>query len=148
MARGSSQAWCVALADIDHFKRVNDAWGHEVGDHVLRAVAQCLAESVRPQDMVARLGGEEFVLLLDDVQPQDAMVVVERIRQRLVDAHIVPAVDAGGVTASFGVACWREGLDADSLLREADRGTYAAKSAGRNTVCLGLVQGTVMEAAA
>jgi diguanylate cyclase (GGDEF)-like protein len=148
MARGPGQAWCVALADIDHFKRVNDTWGHEAGDRVLREVAQCLAGSVRPQDMVARLGGEEFVLLLDRVQAQDAMSVVHRIRQRLVDAHIVPAVDATGVTASFGVACWREGQDAESLLREADSGTYAAKSAGRNTVCLGVAERAVPEAAA
>ena len=125
---------CVALFDIDHFKHVNDEFGHAAGDEVLRRVAAVLAGAKRLTDTVARWGGEEFVAVLP-VQLEGALAFCERIRTLVAEVEC-PGV--GHVTLSAGVAERGTREPADVLLRHADAGLYAAKARGRNRVEIGL----------
>ncbi|HKO48346.1 MAG TPA: diguanylate cyclase [Polyangiaceae bacterium] len=125
----------VILLDVDHFKQVNDRYGHASGDAVLAAVSRLMASIVRTCDVVARWGGEEFVVALPSTSLEGAMLVAERIRAAL-ERH--PIADPSGlalsVTASFGVAQLDSGETVDLVVDRADRAMYAAKSAGRNRV--------------
>jgi diguanylate cyclase (GGDEF)-like protein len=132
--RAGGSAFCLALVDVDHFKSINDAHGHLVGDAVLRALAQALRAHVRDRDVVARLGGDEFGLLLENVTPGFAAEVVDRIRaQALVTAGNQPEPSVG-FTASAGFCCAEATFAAtpQSLYAIADRGLGAAKASGRN----------------
>jgi diguanylate cyclase (GGDEF)-like protein len=122
------------LLDLDHFKRVNDSFGHQIGDETLAAVGGALAKGTRASDFVARYGGEEFLVLLQDTDLRSGVELAEKLRQSIRRTH-VPGL-AGRVTASFGVAAIPEHAgDAESLLRAADRALYAAKKGGRDRVC-------------
>jgi diguanylate cyclase (GGDEF)-like protein len=123
------------MIDIDGFKKVNDRYGHEVGDVVLKNVADVLRANARQGEDVARLGGEEFLVLCPNTTVAQASVGAERLRAA-VEAHVVRAPGfAGGVTVSLGVAERTEDMRTiDALLRAADDAVYAAKSAGRNQV--------------
>ncbi|MFC4063995.1 GGDEF domain-containing protein [Actinoplanes subglobosus] len=125
----------VLLLDIDHFKNVNDTYGHNGGDRVLVEVTHRLRELVRPGDVVARYGGEEFAVLLPDTMPEQAAEIAERIRRGVSAAPI--AVDESrlhAVTVSVGVAGMPAAGTTDELVLAADRALYAAKNAGRNRV--------------
>lgn len=123
----------VALVDVDHFKRVNDAFGHTVGDAVLSQVADVLRHSVRTTDLVARFGGEEFVVLLPSTDTEGAHVLAERLRQ----AIEAEPWDGATVTVSVGVAVTTAGTEhPDEFVAAADVAMYAAKQAGRNRVRL------------
>ncbi|WP_221090924.1 GGDEF domain-containing protein [Deinococcus aquaedulcis] len=124
----------VALLDIDHFKSVNDRFGHAVGDEVLTRVAQGLSEAVRGTGCLTRFGGEEFLLILPDLSPQDARRVCERLRQTLRELSWADLAPGLAVTGSFGVAAVRRGLPVKDTLQAADGALYAAKAAGRDTV--------------
>ena len=133
----SGKPLSVILADVDHFKRVNDTLGHQAGDQVLVAVAQALGGRLRPRDLVARYGGEEFVLVLPETDEAGVRVVAERIRQKI-EATRTP-IEGGtpvGVTVSFGCATTPPNRYSTSaeLLAGADRALYAAKRGGRNRV--------------
>ena len=125
---------CVVLVDIDHFKKVNDTFGHEAGDRVLRAVALALKSAARGADLLARFGGEEFVLFLPDTTEVAAASIAERLRAKLEAI----AVDTQGgpvqVTASFGVAQQGLGEPLTAVMARADAALYRAKQAGRNCV--------------
>ena len=125
----------VAVIDIDHFKKVNDTHGHHNGDRVLTALAECFKNSIRETDFLARTGGEEFVILLPAISPEQARLVLERTR-RDVQAHAIALSDGTtvSVTVSIGTSNSHGRADAtwDQLHREADRALYAAKDAGRN----------------
>jgi len=127
----------VLLADIDHFKGVNDAHGHQVGDAILREVAQTLAHSVRPYDVVARYGGEEFLCILPQSSEEAARTVAERLRTRCETRPMVAASATVRVTVTIGIGCGGEGCTAGDLVRMADEGLYRAKAEGRNRVALG-----------
>ena len=124
----------VLAVDIDHFKRINDCYGHDAGDKVLVETANALADALRKQDVVARLGGEEFVALLPDTDMEVAVRIAERLRE-LVEAL---AIECGPhvirLTASFGIALLQGEDTFESVLQRADRALYAAKMAGRNYV--------------
>lgn len=122
----------VIVADIDYFKRVNDTYGHTTGDAVLRHVAELLQQHSRRYDVVARFGGEEFVVLLPETSLATAVDVAERMRLTLATADIAPLAEP--VTASFGVASMTCDEPGDSLLGRADRALYQAKERGRNRV--------------
>ncbi len=119
----------VASFDLDHFKAINDEFGHEVGDRVLVKVAELFREEVRDSDVLARMGGEEFVALLPGEGPDDAAALAERVRSRLavLEDPMLP-----GVTVSAGVVSVVAPADLDGLLRDADRALYEAKFSGRN----------------
>jgi diguanylate cyclase (GGDEF)-like protein len=127
----------IALLDIDHFKNFNDSYGHEAGDHVLTIVAQVLANNLRPTDLVARFGGEEFVILFPDTDLHLAKLASERVRGAIaaetltMDERRLPHV-----TISLGVAQFRSGQTVPELLKAADSAMYRAKEAGRNQVML------------
>jgi diguanylate cyclase (GGDEF)-like protein len=130
--RPVSTPGALVLLDLDHFKRINDQHSHLVGDEVLRHVGQLLRDSLRGQDLAARWGGEEFVLLLDRVDSAQALEVCERLRLRLA-AHDWAAVSPGlQVTASIGVAMAQPGEDGTALAARADAALYSAKQQGRN----------------
>jgi diguanylate cyclase (GGDEF)-like protein len=127
----------VAILDLDHFKAINDRHGHLAGDAILVAAAGMLAGELRRQDVLARWGGEEFVLLLPDTDADGARIVAERCRARLQAAPVDFEGTAVEVTASFGVAARPTGPAAasgEALVRAADEALYRAKREGRNRV--------------
>lgn len=128
----------LVLLDLDHFKKVNDTWGHAAGDDVLKEVARALRSVCRDIDLPARLGGEELVLLLPETDGEGARVVAERARERIEQArHERPDGRTFHVTASMGVVSLGSGAPtADALLQRADEALYAAKGRGRNRVML------------
>jgi diguanylate cyclase (GGDEF)-like protein/PAS domain S-box-containing protein len=135
LARGSGRP-CWLMLDVDHFKRVNDTHGHESGDAVLRALAANLQESAREGEVVARLGGEEFVLLMPSVTEEAAALVAERLRGRVEALKVATGGTTVRVTASIGVALQGQEEDWSEALRRADAALYAAKRSGRNRVVL------------
>ena len=121
----------LILLDVDHFKEINDAGGHETGDYVLKELALLLLGNVRRSDHCGRWGGEEFLVILPKTGLAEAAKVAEKMRVALEERKIrVP----GGVSASFGVAALRPGDSQDALVRRADRAMYQAKNSGRNRV--------------
>ncbi|MEM7082172.1 MAG: GGDEF domain-containing protein [Pseudomonadota bacterium] len=124
----------VALADVDHFKRINDSYSHEIGDRVLQKVAELMSDNVRSTDTIARYGGEEFLLCFPRSSTNDAHAVCEKLRE-LIEAYdwteIAPGID---LTLSFGIAQIDVNSKRKSILREADERLYAAKNLGRNRV--------------
>ncbi|UUX49867.1 diguanylate cyclase [Nisaea acidiphila] len=121
----------VIMTDIDHFKQVNDAYGHQTGDRVLVEVARVLKESSRPTDVVGRWGGEEFLVICPETDLAGLTAKAERFRRAL-EEYEFPGV--GRKTSSFGIASWRPGDGAKDLLARADAALYRAKEEGRNRV--------------
>jgi two-component system cell cycle response regulator len=136
-AERSNEQVCVIMVDIDHFKKINDEYGHLVGDDVLKKFAECMSEHMRPMDRLARYGGEEFAIVLPDTNHRNAMKSAERLR-RVIEAtafHTENGIVAE-VTASFGVACsLTDASNPTELVSLADKRLYYAKRAGRNQVC-------------
>ena len=124
-------SFSVIIIDIDHFKHINDTHGHGVGDTVLEGLAQIMRERTREADALARLGGEEFVIVCRHSGLAGCLTTAEKLREAIA-VHDFPEV--GHVTASFGAATCRENDDAASLLARADTALYQAKAAGRNRV--------------
>ena len=133
--KASHKSLAVLMMDIDHFKKVNDTRGHDVGDEVLKVFAQRLQENLRSFDLVARMGGEEFVAILPDVNERRAQMVAERLRRAVADTPVPCSVEEGAltITTSIGGAFVQGGaLDAHEALRIADTNLYKAKESGRN----------------
>ncbi len=135
----SGEAALLLTLDIDHFKRVNDTWGHAAGDLVIKAVAHALMDSVRPMDVVARSGGEEFAVLLPNCATAFGQAVAERIRRRVerMPVQVAPGQQLG-VTISLGGAFAPQWVRSTPALwqQRADRQLYLAKAQGRNLVRL------------
>lgn len=136
----ASRPLSLILTDIDYFKKVNDTYGHQLGDLVLQRFSEELSESVRPYDFVGRYGGEEFVICLPDANGLQSRSIAERMRKKVEEMKIIPPDDpqSSNITASFGVASYRlESEDSlDSLTGRADKAMYRAKRGGRNRVCV------------
>ena len=144
MATRLGQPLALVLLDIDKFKNVNDTHGHDTGDTVLRLLAQTLREELRRMDTAARIGGEEFAVILPQSDMFGALAVAERLRQR-VEKLLVPK--AGHFTASFGVAVFPfHGAQRNQLIGLADRALYLAKQTGRNRICLPPEEELIIEA--
>lgn len=124
----------LIMFDLDHFKSINDIHGHEAGDAVLRELVAPVQAALRPRDLCARLGGEEFVILLSHANRQQARHVAERIRHALGSLEIVQGTTRIHVSASFGVAQWDGSAELHELIQQADMALYRAKSSGRNCV--------------
>ena len=133
MAKSSGYPLSLILIDIDHFKKVNDNWGHPVGDEVLKAIGEVLGANVRKPHFACRYGGEEFTVTLAKTSESDAALVAERLRVIIANT----AIGKLRVTASFGVASTSSATidNVDDLLRATDQALYAAKHEGRNRVC-------------
>lgn len=127
------ETFSIISVDIDHFKRVNDTFGHAAGDKVLIAVARCMKNSLRSTDYLGRWGGEEFLILCPDTSSANALMLAERIRGAVAAESYCTGEQH---TVSIGVATWRNGDTLDSLLGRSDVALYRAKGAGRNQVCL------------
>jgi len=137
LARRNGMPLSLLMLDIDHFKNVNDTYGHSTGDVVIKEIAGAISAAVRDSDMVCRYGGEEFSILLNNCQREGAVMLAERVRGiisglqcRDTDGNIVK------VTASIGIAGLTAEDDASSLLNRADQALYAAKNNGRDRCCL------------
>ena len=125
----------LIIFDLDHFKQVNDQWGHQVGDIILKSVAQIARDQLREADILARYGGEEFIILLPNSSAAEAMIVAERIRYNVAAFHYEMNGDFVKVTLSVGIAELRSDVGSlDQLVQFADQALYAAKAAGRNRV--------------
>jgi len=136
-------SFCLMMLDLDHFKRINDQYGHATGDEVLVAVARSLRSVAREVDFIARMGGEEFAIMMPETDLEGAIALAERLRIRVGE---IPHKTADGqrftATVSIGVAAWTVGQDPSGLLRIADAALYSAKNAGRNRVVSGDGVGT------
>ena len=129
---------CLLMLDIDHFKRVNDTYGHNAGDRVLKAFSSQIMELLRKGDVFARTGGEEFVVAIRNLSLADASALAERIRMAV--AQIECQTDNGDIiriTTSIGVAIYQEGESVEQLLARADGALYRAKHGGRDQVRVG-----------
>jgi diguanylate cyclase len=127
----------LLLADIDHFKRINDTHGHLVGDNVLRITAKMIKDLIRGQDLVARFGGEEFVIMLPDTPLEGARVVAEKIRYSFEKMQVKKRQSQetiGAITLSLGGACYRTGESLEEFVERTDNALYQSKGRGRNCV--------------
>ena len=132
----SGEALSLAMLDLDHFKQVNDRYGHAAGDAVLRSVGQLCTHSFRGEDMAARVGGEEFLVLLPGCRLEQAAAVMERFVSTLAETDIDLGTQTLRVTATAGVVQQQASASLDALLASADAALYAGKQAGRNRVVL------------
>lgn len=139
----TQRAFAILFVDLDHFKRINDTWGHRAGDAILREVAQRLHAALRLEDVVGRYGGEEFAIVLSNIDLDEATTIAERLRtavqaepcmwQMEESSSLVPIT----VTASMGIALYgRHGRTREALIEAADQAMYQAKHNGRNRVCV------------
>ena len=123
------------MIDTDHFKTVNDTWGHSQGDRVLSAIAEACRGSLRPQDVIGRFGGEEFIVALPNTHPKDARVIAERLRQRVAGLSFDDDMPGHRLAVTIGVAgVVDEATDLGTLINRADQALYAGKRGGRNRV--------------
>jgi diguanylate cyclase (GGDEF)-like protein len=137
------EPFAIMMLDLDHFKRVNDHYGHAVGDQALKHVAKLLHGSVREVDSLARFGGEEFVVLMPGASLAQAQPIAERLRERLCSTPLICAETTVPLSISVGIAQWREGAeDLSQLLVRADTALFQAKDQGRNRVVLDLGRDT------
>lgn len=132
--RDVRQPVAMVILDLDHFKHVNDTWGHETGDRALRAVASALSAHARPQDQVARFGGEEFCLLVPGLAAEALAAYLDQLRRRVEDLRVPVEHGELRLTVSIGACIAHPGDTLHSLLAEADRRLYLAKAGGRNQV--------------
>lgn len=126
---------CIVMIDIDHFKRVNDTYGHDAGDEVLKYIALVLKTSLRASDILARFGGEEFILFLPHTSPTEAWQVAERLRSSVEQSKIKTKTDILSVTISLGLSSTLT-LTLEEQIKEADTALYASKTTGRNKATL------------
>ncbi len=141
-----NRAMALAVIDLDHFKAINDTYGHQAGDQVLFELARIIDDSCRGYDIVGRYGGEEFIVVLPDTDEKDARTTCERIRRRVEDHSFDARGRKINLTVSIGVACKKahEKASADDLFHRADKALYRAKEKGRNrveTTCPGQATG-------
>ena len=137
LAAGQPNGLAVLMLDVDHFKTINDRWGHQVGDAALTLIAQTLRGRVRVFDSIARYGGEEFVVVMPGTGELDALSAAERLRAAIEELRFVPETGTSHLlTVSVGVACCAPGatITPERLIQAADQALYAAKRAGRNRV--------------
>ncbi len=130
LSKRHDMALTVLLADLDHFKRVNDTYGHDVGDRVLQAFGSILASKCRTEDLAARFGGEELILMLPNTAATGATALCERLREEIIGLDLLPGSDF--ISFSAGIAEYSQGDTEESLLKKADDALYEAKNSGRD----------------
>ena len=136
-ARAKGESLSIIIADVDHFKKFNDRWGHQTGDQVLRLVAEVMDANVKGQDLLARYGGEEFAIILPETSLENGRMLADRIRRAVETRKLKKRrtnESLGVITLSMGVSMLTDDDTAESLIERADQCLYAAKDAGRNRV--------------
>jgi diguanylate cyclase (GGDEF)-like protein len=134
--RRHGKVMSIAIADIDNFKRINDTKGHECGDIVLQRIASVLSGGVRREDLLARWGGEEFLLVFPETTPENARGISEKLRSQVASTRIRYEEEDVHITITLGVAEYNPALEADANIRRADAALYKGKQSGKNRVCL------------
>jgi len=136
MARAyrDSEHLCLALVDLDHFKEINDTYGHDAGDTVLCETASRMSSVLRPYDSIGRYGGEEFLVVFPKCDVASAVAIAERIRRSISGATVSVQTEEILVTASIGIAEVRRSMNAHAVIREADNALFRAKKKGRDRV--------------
>ena len=130
-----NQLYSIVLLDLDHFKNINDHFGHSIGDQVLVELAKCLASNLRDRDMIGRFGGEEFILLLPNTKPAQAYSVAERCRVAITELSFTSEDHQEfSISASFGISSTLSANEPHLIISQADQALYAVKAAGRNQV--------------
>jgi diguanylate cyclase len=138
-AKARGTALSLIMGDIDNFKKVNDLFGHQIGDEVLKMFARVLTDNAHARDTVARYGGEEFAIILPETRLESARQLAERMRRQLETMELAvtdSGQQLGKITASFGIAELGAEDSPDSLMQRADAMLYSAKCAGRNHVAI------------
>jgi diguanylate cyclase (GGDEF)-like protein len=133
-AAGRGTPFTLGMLDLDHFKAVNDSFGHAAGDEVLKAFAACVGGALRGTDLLARIGGEEFLVIFSNTTAPSARAVAERLRERVAALRIPALPEGRGITVSVGLAEHRAGADIEQTLARTDRALYRAKEEGRDRV--------------
>jgi diguanylate cyclase (GGDEF)-like protein len=133
-ARRHGNAFSVLMLDIDHFKKINDTYGHPVGDLAIKALADVCSKALRPHDILARYGGEEFVLTLPHTPADGARAVAERMREAVEKVEVPSEQGTVRFTVSIGVSTYVDGEPFDHIVERADKALYASKQGGRNRV--------------
>ncbi len=134
-AQESDNCISCLMVDIDHFKLINDGYGHSTGDIAIKLMAETLTDMVRPEDIVGRYGGEEFVIVLKNMPKEEALELAQRIRLKVEGIRIPVGIETLSFTSSFGVATYHSGyVTADDMVDKADKALYVAKETGRNKV--------------
>ena len=123
----------IILLDIDLFKNVNDTYGHNIGDLVLKEISNILKDNSRVSDTVGRCGGQEFLIVIPQTDIEGARILAEKLRKEIENHHFSTV---GKLTASFGLAYYRKGDDENSIVKRADEALYKAKELGRNTIVI------------
>ncbi len=123
------------MIDVDHFKSINDTWGHTHGDWVLTKIAEVCAQSLRPTDVIGRFGGEEFVVALPDTSPKDAQTIAERLKKKVAELPLQEGMNELCLSVTIGIALANSEEDGlESLITRADQTLYVGKRNGRNRV--------------
>jgi len=130
-AKRYNHVFSVVLLDLDDFKKINDNYGHQVGDQVLKEVSKILLDTIRKVDYCGRWGGEEFLILLPDTKLDAAVTLAQRVRKEI-EGYSIPKVD--NLTSSFGVSVYSPGKEIKDIIKEADEALYRAKEKGKNNV--------------
>lgn len=130
----AGRPFSLLVGDVDHFKRINDTYGHDFGDQVLQTLSQLMKGNLRTQDLVSRWGGEEFLVLLPESDEEGALLVAERLRRHIEQLSFPATPSLHGVTITFGGTTARPGQSLEALIQEADEKLYEGKRAGRNCV--------------
>ena len=126
------EGYALIMADLDRFKRVNDEYGHDVGDEVLLDLGRRLQRSIRAEDRLARWGGEEFLILIQDTNQQDAFLIAEKLRRAVKDTPFVTSAGELPITISLGLALYQKESPVEAVITRADQSLYRAKQNGRN----------------
>ena len=138
-ARRKKKEIAVAMLDIDHFKHVNDTYGHDIGDIAIKEVKNILEGVLRSSDLIARFGGEEFCILLEDITQEDTLLVFEKIRKIFEENEIVTPKVTIKYTVSIGIS-FGLGKNLDAMIKHSDDGLYISKETGRNKLTLQKIQ--------
>lgn len=131
------KSFSLFMIDVDHFKSINDTWGHTHGDLVLKKIAEACAQSLRPMDVIGRFGGEEFMVALPDTGPKDAQAVAERLKKKVAELHLKEDMSDRRLSVTIGIALAHTAeTDLDSLITRADQSLYIGKRDGRNRIVM------------
>jgi diguanylate cyclase (GGDEF)-like protein len=141
--RRYSRPLSLAILDLDHFKSINDQYGHHAGDTALKHITNTVTQQLRPSDLFARIGGEEFAVVLPETEPQEATRLVERILKDVTRTHLEYENKQIALSFSAGITEYYDGATLDELVRHADMALYESKAQGRSKVSLNLITNSV-----